>query len=59
MERIVNKARSFAEAEKWDQLQYQTMTGAERMKVARAIKDRVYPGKVPDVRECHTSQKTR
>ncbi len=59
MERIVKKARNFAEAEAWDKQQYQAMSPVERMRAARQIKGRLFPGKIPDVRECHTSQKTR
>ena len=59
MERIAKRSRTFAEAEAWDRQQYRSMTATERMRAARLIKNRVFPGKQPDVRECHTSQKSR
>jgi len=57
MEHIVKKSRSFAEAEAWEKQQYRSMTPMERMRAARQIKDRLFPGKQPDVRECHTTKK--
>lgn len=57
MERIVHKARNFEEAEKWDIQQHISMTPQERMRAAREIRDRMFPGKQPDVREWHRSQK--
>jgi hypothetical protein len=59
MDRIVKKSRTFAEAEAWDKQQYQAMSPVERMRAARQLKNRLFPGKRPDVRECHTSQKIR
>ena len=59
MDRIVKKSRTFAEAEAWDKQQYQAMSPAERMRAARQLKNRLFPGTRPDVRECHTSQKIR
>jgi len=59
MERIVNKASSFAQAEAWERRQYQRMTPVERMRAARQLKDRLFPDKQPDVRECHTRRKTQ
>ncbi|MFN0151648.1 MAG: hypothetical protein ACKVU1_13170 [bacterium] len=53
MERIVHIAKSFEEAEAWDIEQQVRMTPAERMRVARVLKDRCYPPNSPDVRECH------
>jgi hypothetical protein len=57
MERIVHIARSFAEADKWDIRQQMAMTPQERMRVAKAIKERMFPGKNPDIREWHRTQK--
>jgi len=59
MERIVNKSRNFGEAEAWEKQQYRSMTPIERMRAARQIKDRLFPGKQLDVRECHTTKKVR
>ena len=58
MERIVKKSATFEEAEAWERRQYQDITPAQRMRAAREIKDRLFPGKQPDVRECPTSRKT-
>lgn len=57
MQRIVHKARTFAEAEAWERKQYQEMTPVERMRAAREIKERLFPGKRPDVRECHKNNR--
>jgi hypothetical protein len=59
MERIVKKSRTFLEAEAWEKEQYRLMSPVERMRAARELKNRLFPGKRPDVRECHTSQKVR
>jgi hypothetical protein len=59
MERIVKKSRTFAEAEAWEKQQYREMSPRERMRAARQIKNRLFPGNRPDVRECHTSQNNR
>jgi hypothetical protein len=53
MKRIVNIARSFSEAEKWDIYQQINMTARQRMAAARELKERVYGKNVKDVRECH------
>jgi len=59
MERIARKSSSFAEAEEWERHQYRSMTPSERMRVARELKDRLFPGKQPDVRQCPPSKRTR
>lgn len=59
MERLVNKAKSFREAEAWEREQYQSMTPVERMRAAQQIKNRLFPGKQMDVRECRKVKKTR
>jgi len=53
MQRIVQKSRNRREAAAWELAQYQGMTPAERIKVARVLKRRAYPGRQPDVREWH------
>lgn len=53
MKRVVNRATTFDEAEAWDIKQQTEMTPQERIRAARAIKDRVYPPPRPDVREGH------
>ena len=59
MERVAKKSKDFAEAEAWDREQYRAMSPAERMRAARELKRRVFPGKRPDVRECYIGRKTR
>ncbi len=50
---VVNIAKSFAEAERWDIEQQIRMTPNERLAVLRVLKDRVYGLDTKDVRECH------
>jgi hypothetical protein len=57
VERVVNKAANFAEADEWEIRQHLAMTPQERMRAAKALKERMFPGKNPDVREWHRSQK--
>ena len=57
MERIVNKARSFKEADEWDKRQHREMTVAERFAVLSELKRRVYGPNPPDVREWHRMEK--
>ncbi len=42
MKRIVNKAKNFREAERWDILQQITMTAEERQRAAQELRKRVY-----------------
>ncbi|MCC5843012.1 MAG: hypothetical protein JJU05_02045 [Verrucomicrobia bacterium] len=51
MERIVNKASSFAEADAWDQAQQIAMTPEQRRRIAKSLKDRFYPLPRKDLRE--------
>ena len=53
MERVVHKARSFEEVAEHDVLKQAEMPPQERMRIARILKDRAYPGDRPDVRERH------
>lgn len=57
MERVANKARSFREADEWEIQQHLSMTPQERMRAAKLLKERMFPGKNPDIREWHRSQK--
>jgi hypothetical protein len=50
MERIINKAKSHKEAEKWDILQQINMSPEERQQAAKKLKDRIY-GKKSDMRK--------
>jgi hypothetical protein len=49
--RVVNKAHSFAEAEKWDIQQNIRRTPEERRRVARELKRRAFGEKRPEVRD--------
>ncbi len=51
MEKIVNKAKNFKEAEDWDIQQNIRMSPEERQSIAKRLKERVYEKDVPDVRE--------
>ena len=51
MERIVNKARGFEAADRYDIEQQLAMSVAERQRAARELKERVFGTEVPDVRE--------
>jgi len=53
MERIAHKSRRPLEANASEIAQYQRMTPAQRIQVARALKGRVYPSPQPDVRKWH------
>ncbi len=45
MQRIVNKAKNFKEAEEWDIQQIVSLTPVERQKIAKKLKDRFYKDK--------------
>lgn len=51
MERVVNKASSFAEADSWDQAQQKAMTPQQRMRIAKALRDRFFSCPRKDLRE--------
>jgi hypothetical protein len=51
VERIVHKSQSFEEADAWDASQQRAMSPNERMRAAKEIRDRVFPGPNPDIRE--------
>ena len=56
MERVIHKASSHDEAQRWDIAQQLSMTPAERLQAARAIKDRAYPDEAKDVRAWHRAE---
>ena len=58
MERVANKARSFREADEQEIQQHLSMTPQERMRAAKLLKERMFPGKNPDVREWHRTRKS-
>jgi len=51
MERVINKSKSYKDAEQWDILQHIRMTPEERQAVVDRLRERVYGTDVPDVRE--------
>jgi hypothetical protein len=53
MKRIVNKSKSFKEAESWDIFQQVSMNLKQRMSAACQLKERFYGKKVKDVRAWH------
>ena len=53
MKRIVNKTKSFKEAEEWNILQHIQLTPEERQTVAATLRMRVYGKKPPDIREVY------
>jgi hypothetical protein len=53
MERIVHKAQSFEEADRYDVEQQINLTYTQRLDAAHLLKDRVYGKDAKDVRECH------
>jgi hypothetical protein len=57
IERIVNKAKGFKEAEVWDIRQQISMTPDERLKASRILRDRFYGKNCPDVREYYYKEK--
>ena len=56
MERVVHKANGFKDAEEWDIQQRVAMTPGQRLRAAKELRDRVYPGDSKDVRECHITE---
>jgi len=54
MERIVNIAKNYSEAEDWDIAQQLAMTPEERQAVARELRIRYYGETCKDVREDRT-----
>jgi len=51
MERVLQKSRSFKQAEEWDILQHVSMTPEQRQKAADQLREKVYGKGAPDVRE--------
>jgi hypothetical protein len=56
MDREVHKAKSFADADRWDREQMWAMTPDERMAIAKELRDRVFGKDCPDVREAERSK---
>jgi hypothetical protein len=52
----VRKTYSWEAAATWDVEQHVTLTPEERLRIARTIKDRVYPRDAKDVRAWHRSE---
>jgi len=51
MEKIINKSKTFKEAEEWDILQQIEMTPEERQRAAAELRRRIYGDDAPDVKE--------
>ena len=49
-------ATATSSAAEWDIEQHVRMSPQERMRAARALKDRVYPPDAEDVRACHKTE---
>lgn len=58
MERIVNIAGNFKEADAHDRRQALELTAAERIKIARKLQRRVFGSDCPDIREWHRNRKS-
>jgi len=58
MERVANKARSFREADEWEIQQHLSMTPQERMRAAKLLKERMFPGKSRHPRMASITKKT-
>ena len=56
MDRVMRKSMSHEEAARWDIEQQVSMTPEERLRAARALKDRAFPVDAKDVRACHRSE---
>ena len=55
MERVVHKARSFAEADAWDRNQQHRMSPQERIRASRELQRRAF-GSTKDIRACHRTK---
>lgn len=53
MERIVNIAKNFAEADAYDRRQARELTPAQRIQIARKLQRRVFGRNPPDIKEWH------
>jgi len=56
MQRVVNKASNYKEAEEWDIQQHRDMTVDERQAVSKALKEHVFGKNPPDVREAERTK---
>lgn len=56
MEPIVNKAKTFEEADLWDIQQHISMTPVERQVAAKKLKERVFGKNALDVRACYKTK---
>ena len=56
VEKIVKKSRSFREADAWDIRQNLALTPEERIRIAHALRKRVYRANAKDVRACHRAR---
>jgi hypothetical protein len=51
MERVAHKAASFDDARRWELEQYRQMSPDERRSVAKALRERHFGPRCPDVRD--------
>ena len=56
MERVVHKSHSYQDADRWNVEQQVAMTHEDRLRAAKALKDRTFPADSKDVRACHRSE---
>jgi len=56
MDAVAHKSKSFKEAAEWDIRQQLAMTPAQRMLVAKVLRQRAYPAGSKDVREWHRTR---
>ncbi len=56
MERDAHKARSFAEAARWDLQQQWSLTPEQRLEIAKVLRDRAFGADAPDVREAERAK---
>jgi hypothetical protein len=59
MERVGHKARGFDEARKHDLLQHAQMSPEQRQRVAKALRDRVWGTRCPDVRDAIAGRRSK
>ncbi len=57
MERVVNKAKSFKEAEEWDIIQQISLTPEESQKIACELKIKAYGTNTKDLRKVRVCKK--
>lgn len=59
MERVGHKAHGFDEAREYDLEQYAKMSPDERQRIAKALRDRVWGTRCPDVRAAVAGRRSK